>query len=675
MNFFLKISLKQKLFFGFGIILALMILANLITYSLLIVDDRLAKEIANDDVPGTIYYMALVDESGDMQSNVLEYLTGESDEIEAFEENYQEFSEFLALLTPLESNKDSDVAKMRRIKELGENYYQTAKREVFAKYNPDDANWAQQQLAQLEAGVAYKLNELVEKLAEEEFQDSQNTTDIREAQQDDIPGIRYYLELVDESGDMLTELQKYVAGNADSEQAFYENANAFQGYITLLRPLEQKPAEIQALAEVERYFKQIKDSAAQIFSRYRSASLAEATAVVDEMEHNIFNELESILDRSAEEEKLDAMASLDTLSADIKTIIITLTITTIVALLCGVLVAWIISTSITKRTEKVLTITNSIASGNLTNEAIRDKSSDELSQLADAINEMASSLREVIEQIMGVSNHVSSSVIEINQLNNKSVTISSEQAHNATSVATAIEEMSATVAEVAEQSQGAALRAENAGKTAQKGGEVVKDTINGVADAAKIVKETSDTVNELGQRSTQIGEIIDVIDSIAAQTNLLALNAAIEAARAGEAGRGFSVVADEVRSLAERTTKATQEVSESIKAIQENTSLAVSKMESSTKGVERSVELAQSAGESLKTIVTEASEISSLIHTIATATEEQAQVASEMAQNIVSISDGAQGSLRSSEETAVLTAEVNQQTEELVKIVNKFKLS
>ena len=191
---------------------------------------------------------------------------------------------------------------------------------------------------------------------------------------------------------------------------------------------------------------------------------------------------------------------------------------------------------------------------------------------------------------------------------------------------------------------------------------------------ADSVRESAETITELGKRSDEIGEIIGVIDDIADQTNLLALNAAIEAARAGEQGRGFAVVADEVRKLAERTTKATAEIAGMIKGIQKDTSGAVSSMEEGTKQVEAGMELAVKAGDSLTSIVSVVSEVQKMIEQIATASDEQSAAAEQISGNVGNIASVSKQSAQSAEQMAATAEELNRQTDALNELVSRFKL-
>ncbi|MFK7789321.1 MAG: methyl-accepting chemotaxis protein, partial [Phycisphaeraceae bacterium] len=244
------------------------------------------------------------------------------------------------------------------------------------------------------------------------------------------------------------------------------------------------------------------------------------------------------------------------------------------------------------------------------------KRDDEIGQLGNWFNQLVSKMNDVISEVTLASSEVAAASTEIAASAEEIAAGASEQSHQITQVSSAVEEMSASVVEVARKSADAANSANEAGRIATDGGGVVSDTITGMRSINNAVSSSAASVQELGKRGEQIGEVITVINDIADQTNLLALNAAIEAARAGEHGRGFAVVADEVRKLADRTTKATEEIAGSIQAIQDETTVAVDKMNAGTEEVTTGVEKAEQAGEALKQIVASAQDVSAMVQSI-----------------------------------------------------------
>ncbi len=249
------------------------------------------------------------------------------------------------------------------------------------------------------------------------------------------------------------------------------------------------------------------------------------------------------------------------------------------------------------------------------------------------------------------------------------------QSNQTNQVATAMEEMSATVIEVAKNSQGASDASVQTQEIAVTGGDVVKRAVEGMMVVAETVKDSVVTVEALGKSSDEIGAIISVINDIADQTNLLALNAAIEAARAGEQGRGFAVVADEVRKLAEKTTKATKEIADMIKTIQTDTQGAMSSMHEGTKQVEEGVLLASEAGESLQQIVSSVDRVTDMVRQIATAAEQQSATSEEISNNIAGIAEVAGENSEGVKQVSIATEDLARVAEELKAMVSEFKIT
>jgi methyl-accepting chemotaxis protein len=238
-----------------------------------------------------------------------------------------------------------------------------------------------------------------------------------------------------------------------------------------------------------------------------------------------------------------------------------------------------------------------------------------------------------------------------------------------------MQEMSATVQQVSENSNRAAAASRQAAETALHGGRTVDETLAKMRVIATAVSGTAKKVEELGKRSDEIGRIVGVIDDIADQTNLLALNAAIEAARAGEQGRGFAVVADEVRKLAERTTSATKEIAQMIKNIQDETRVAVTAMETGTRQVEEGVNSTAEAGKALKQIIEMAEQVGEMITHIATAATEQSGASEQVNQSMDQIARLNQESAVGSQEAASACQHLSGLALDLQKMVSNFQLS
>ncbi|MFZ4619096.1 MAG: methyl-accepting chemotaxis protein [Bacteroidota bacterium] len=300
---------------------------------------------------------------------------------------------------------------------------------------------------------------------------------------------------------------------------------------------------------------------------------------------------------------------------------------------------------------------------------------DEMGLLARSFGVMINSLRGIIRQVGESSASVASASIEISASTEQMAAGAQQQTQQAAEVASAVEQMTKTIIENAKTAQETAETSKKAKMAAEQGGKAVEDTVNGMKRIAEVVRSSAVTVQDLGKSSDQIGEIIEVIDEIADQTNLLALNAAIEAARAGEQGRGFAVVADEVRKLAERTTKATKEIAVMIKQIQSETKGAVNAMEAGTKEVDRGILLADKAGASLQEIVSISQQVTQMISQIAAANEQQSRASELIAKNVEGMSVVTQETANSAHQVALTADDLSKLTGHLEEIVGKFHLS
>ncbi|MBU5611380.1 methyl-accepting chemotaxis protein [Geomonas azotofigens] len=341
----------------------------------------------------------------------------------------------------------------------------------------------------------------------------------------------------------------------------------------------------------------------------------------------------------------------------------------VVAVACGL----VITRMITRPLHAAVAAASAIGAGDLT-VSIEATSADETGQLMDALKAMAENLRHTIGKVADTSAQVASASTQLHATSEQIATGAEEVAAQAGTVATAGEQMSATSSDIASNCQMAAEGAKRASRTAQNGAEVVERTVTVMGQIAAKVRDTSKTVESLGERSDQIGAIIGTIEDIADQTNLLALNAAIEAARAGEQGRGFAVVADEVRALAERTTRATREIGEMIKAIQNETKGAVIAMEEGVHQVEAGTTEAARSGGALKEILEQINDVAMQIHQVATAAEEQTATTSEISSNIVQITQVVQQTSQGAQESATAAARLHTNSEELQQLVKQFRL-
>ena len=324
--------------------------------------------------------------------------------------------------------------------------------------------------------------------------------------------------------------------------------------------------------------------------------------------------------------------------------------------------------------KRMVNVSNKFASGDLTSRLDDIGSRDEVGTLAESLNSMGDKFGETIDTIKDSVHMLGAAANHLAGSANSIVIGTEEQSEKATHVATASQQMNATIVEVAKNASAVAESSREANTTAVEGGEIVNKTIESMKGIAVTAKESSAVVSSLGNRSNEIGKIISVIEDIADQTNLLALNAAIEAARAGEQGRGFAVVADEVRKLAERTSKATKEISEMINAIQDETGQAITTMDKEVEVVEAGVSFAEEAGESLKNIVAKVDTVAGVIEQIATASEEQSVAADQISGDIEFVASITKDTFTNAREIAASCNEMSQLVMSLEGAVGLFKV-
>ena len=299
----------------------------------------------------------------------------------------------------------------------------------------------------------------------------------------------------------------------------------------------------------------------------------------------------------------------------------------------------------------------------------------EFARLATAFNRMMEDMNKAMRQFFSVADLVRDSVVMVRATTDTMACAAEEVAIQAGSIATASEEMSATSSDIARSCLYAAESAQKATLQTHSGSELVQSSARLMENIAQRVNVSSVTVAGLGDRSDQIGAIVNTIEDIADQTNLLALNAAIEAARAGEQGRGFAVVADEVRALAERTTKATKEIATMIKAIQSETQSAVGSMSEGVAEVTRGTAQANLSGEALEDIHNQINDLTMQISQVATAAEEQTATTHEITSNIQMITDVVNRNVENAHSTTQATGKLAEQVDSLHSLVSHFRLA
>ncbi|XVN10641.1 methyl-accepting chemotaxis protein [Pseudomonas corrugata] len=337
------------------------------------------------------------------------------------------------------------------------------------------------------------------------------------------------------------------------------------------------------------------------------------------------------------------------------------------------LFAWLLTNSITQPIGSALNAAEEIAKGNLTR-PITVNGNDEAGRLLRAMATMQEKLRDTLQRISGSATQLASAAEELNSVTDESARGLTQQNNEIEQAATAVNEMTSAVEEVARNAVSTSEASKHATTSVGDGRDLVQETVSAIERMSADVQGTATLIGNLADESRDIGKVLDVIRGLADQTNLLALNAAIEAARAGEAGRGFAVVADEVRALAHRTQQSTSEIERMIGSIQSGTEQAVDSMRHSTERAESTLNIARGAGMSLDTINTAVVEINERNLVIASAAEEQAQVAREVDRNLVNIRDLSVQSATGANQTSAASAELSRLAVDLNSMVGRFSL-
>ena len=350
-----------------------------------------------------------------------------------------------------------------------------------------------------------------------------------------------------------------------------------------------------------------------------------------------------------------------------------LIIASIISIALGIFVALRLTGDIKKPLAQAVETMGRMSKGDLS-VAIETDRQDEIGIMLTALHGMATNLKKLIGEIKMTTESLASGSTQLSANSEEISRNMEEQSGRASQIATSAEQMSQTVLDVAKNAAIIAESARNASEKAKAGEAAVNKSIAESTAISQTVNASASVMKNLGEKSAQIGEIILVINDIADQTNLLALNAAIEAARAGEQGRGFAVVADEVRKLAERTAKATSEIGAMIRSVQDEVNEATTSMDNATKRVDTGVAMSSEAGSTLREIVSSVDTLQDMVQQIASATEEMSSVAEHISGDVQSIANGANEISSGSGQIAQTSSDIARQGSNLQAAVSQFQV-
>ncbi len=413
---------------------------------------------------------------------------------------------------------------------------------------------------------------------------------------------------------------------------------------------------LRKMEEIESSFNSYYDTGKRMANTYINEGIEAGNVIMEDFDKSSLALAGKMDEFVSQQVDVSKVMSSHVVSA-IKKVFVILFSVAAAAIVISIFIALYVTSDIIRPLKMAIHVANEIANGNL-NVDIEVEKREEASQLMTSMKKMSDNLKNLLVEIKSTSDNLASASEELSASSEEMSKGVISQSDRSTQIASAAHQMSQTVVEIARNASSIATSASDTAKVAKEGEDVVDKSVSEVKDIAATVSESSKVMVSLGERSKQIGDIIRVISEIADQTNLLALNAAIEAARAGEQGKGFAVVADEVRKLAERTAKATSEIGSMIGAIQDEVQKSVNSMEQVSRMVGTGVEFSTQTGEALENIVGRVSELQMMVQQIASATEEMSATSEQISGDIMAVANVSKETSTGSEQIANASSEV-----------------
>ncbi len=458
-----------------------------------------------------------------------------------------------------------------------------------------------------------------------------------------------------------------------------KRADTFNNNIALYEKTSLDDHETMLLAELKASMQKYRDAREQVIALATQNKNAEAYALyLREVTPNLNKAAQKLIELSEYDTK-DAANTAEDNRRDLATAVKMLVGFSLLSLLIVSFIGRLISNMITKPLQVVTVAVREVASGNLAIAKLNLPSRDETGQVAMAVNEMVFSLKRLVSKVSSSAEQVASSAQQLNASAEQTASASTQIASSITDVAqgtqtqlknidessSAVEQMSASTQQIAANMNFAADASQQAASAAEDGGSKISTAISQMVHIEKVVDESANAIQSLGERSKEIGQIVETISGIASQTNLLALNAAIEAARAGEAGRGFAVVAEEVRKLAEQSSEASKQISGLIGVIQDDTAKAVSAMNTGTKEVKIGTEVVAGAGDAFKLISEKVNAVSAQVRDVSAATQQMAGGSQQIAASIRDINKVSQANVAQTQNVSAATEEQSATMQEI----------
>lgn len=672
LNFFKFTTIQHKLWGGFGVIL--LILAMVVVRTLFSVSDSREKIdlVVQEIQPTLILSLELINKLNETSTSLGFYLlTKEKQHQHSYQQSLQALDAKLtelkstpvaqtdektqALVTAVEKDVDAFKQYESRMVELAENLQ---KNFLAIGYSTENLNPLNAEIFQIISNML--LSEDGEQVTPQRRKLTKAITEFRYAWSNVTNNTRLFLTFGSE--EILQNIRLFLEKSQNS-------LDEIQGFSDILT-FEQEEG-LASLVELrtkwEKNLKQLIEIHKGDKARMDAFLIrTEIAPILQRIDQNL-NELVSYQRKAIENTNTDLV---DQASSTITTVAFLL----VFGLTIGTLVAWLITKAIVSPLKKAVVALKDIAEGegDLT-QRLEQKGNDEIAELAAQFNTFAENIQIIVRLVSETSTHLEQASEDMNRSTANTSDSIKRQKSEVDQAATAITEMSSASHEVAQNAELTAESTKDADRQTKEGRALVNKTLDAIQTLTEKTQTTAETIEQLGNGINQISSVIDVIRGVAEQTNLLALNAAIEAARAGEQGRGFAVVADEVRTLANRTTQSTEEIRSKVEGLQKEAANAVSAILENRDLANATMEVANSSGASLDSITDAVSRIASMTMQIASAAEQQSSVAEQINQSIVNINQMADDANAQASSISENSEKLSVTSETLNALVNRFK--
>ncbi len=671
---FLRLRVSQKIWIGFGLLMGLMLVISLLSLQALGSARHELERVVEVSQPAMLQSLAVAEALDRANAALGFYLLSKEEKdrndyqamIQALEERLQGLEAM-----PIIQQDEFSRERVARVRE-GVNQYKTYQARMLKLASDERENFP---------GIGFSASRMAP-LASAIQQNLSQMLDSEEAEDADESRKRLLYQIVNLRQiwmNLLNTNRAFIAFRGDSNVANLKvYREAFEEQVARLKALgddvltfEQVEA-IEAIEQDMRKYFALQDELIKVHnSEHWRTDAWLLRSEIGPLVGRIKQELDgvtSIVKQNVHRESEALMANIDTTR---NTLVVLVAAGTLLGILGGLLLAGFVSRPLCQTVAAMEDIAE--GEGDLTRR-LPVRGSDEIAMLASAFNRFVEKVQGVVRQVAGSTSQLAAAAEEMSLITDETRKGVQRQRNETEQVATAMNEMTATVQEVARHAESAAGAAQQADEEANAGRQVVQGTVEAIHHLAGEVEKAADVIGHLEQDSEQIGSVLEVIRGIAEQTNLLALNAAIEAARAGEQGRGFAVVADEVRSLASRTQESTEEIQQMIEKLQAGARDAVKVMETGRSRAQESVEQAGLAGQALEGITGAVDQITTMNNQIAEAARQQGEVAEEINHNIINISQVADETATGTDQLANASADLARLSAELQSLVASFKV-